>query len=70
MLAAGLKENGAAKLVGERTYGDFGDSTLIDLADGSAVVMSTGKYVTPKGVDYNGKGVPVDVQASSNEVSR
>lgn len=67
ILAAGLKEAGAAKLVGEKTYGAFQDTTLIDLADGSAVMMATGKYVTPKGMDYNGKGVPVDVQAATND---
>jgi len=67
VLAAGLKDSGVAKLVGEKTYGDFVDTTVIDLADGSAVVMATGKYVTGKGLDYNGKGLPVDVQASSND---
>ncbi len=65
VLAAGLRENGTAKLVGEQTYGAFYDTTMVDLADGSAIVMATGKYVTPKGVDYNGKGVPVDVKASA-----
>ena len=68
VLAAGLKENGTAKLVGEKTYGAFQDTTMIGLADGSAVMMATGKYVTPKGVDYNGKGVPVDVQASTDDL--
>lgn len=67
ILAAALKDNGIAKLVGEKTFGNFVDSTMIDLADGSAIVMSTGKYVTGKGSDYNLKGVPVDVQASSSE---
>lgn len=67
VLAAALKDSGIAKLVGEKTYGDFSDSTLIDLADGSAIIMSTGKYVTGKGVDYNRKGLPVDVQASASD---
>lgn len=67
VLAASLRENGIAKLVGEKTYGAFHDTTIIDLADGSAVIMATGKYVTPKGMDYNGKGVPVDVQASTGD---
>ena len=65
IFAASLKENGVAKLVGEQTYGDFVDNTMIDLSDGSAIVMKTGKYVTGKGLDYNGKGLPVDVQATS-----
>jgi carboxyl-terminal processing protease len=67
VLAAALKDTGIAKLVGEKTFGDFSDSTLIDLADGSAVVIATGKYVTSKGVDYNRKGLPVDVQASTSD---
>ena len=67
VLAASLKEVGAARLVGEKTYGNFTDSTLIDLPDGSGIVMATGKYVTGKGFDYNGKGLPVDVQATTTD---
>lgn len=67
VLAAALRENGVAKLIGQKTYGALHDTTMIDLADGSAVIVATGKYVTPKGVDYNGKGVPVDVQAATEE---
>jgi len=65
VLAASLKEAGVAKLVGTKTYGNFSDSTLIDLPDGSGIVMATGKYVTAKGFDYNGKGVPVDIAATT-----
>ena len=67
VLAAGLKENGVAKIVGEKTSGDFLDTTVMDLADGSAILMATGKYVTAKGVDYNGKGVPVDAYATTSD---
>jgi len=66
VLASGLKENGVAQLVGKKTYGDFKDTTVLDLADGSAVMMTTGKYVTIKGVDFSGKGLPVDIQAASD----
>lgn len=67
VLAASLKEIGAVRLVGEKTYGNFTDSTLIDLSDGSAIMMATGKYVTAKGFDYNGKGLPVDVPAATKD---
>ncbi len=67
VLAAGLKDSASAKIVGEKTYGDFIDTTVIDLADGSAVIMATGKYVTAKGLDYNGKGLPVDAQAATSD---
>ncbi len=67
ILAAALKDNGIAKLVGEKTFGNFVDSTMIDLADGSAIIMSTGKYITGKGNDYNLKGVPVDVPVNTSD---
>ena len=65
ILAAALRENIGAKLVGEKTYGDFSAITLIDQADGSAVAMTTGAFLTGKGGNYNGKGVPVDVEVAS-----
>ena len=61
VLASALKENGVARLVGEKTYGDFIETTLIDQRDGSAVMMTTGKYLTSKGGDYLKVGLPVDV---------
>ena len=67
LFAASLKDMNVAKLVGEKTFGDFSDTTLIDLADGSAIIMSSGKYVTGAGNDYHRKGVPVNVEASSDE---
>lgn len=64
VMAAALRDNGRARLVGETTYGDFGATTLIDLKDGSAVLMTTGHFLTSKGGDYAGKGVAVDVQVA------
>jgi carboxyl-terminal processing protease len=65
ILAAALKENAGAKLVGEKTYGDLSAITIIDLVDGSAVAMTTGAFLTGKGGNYNGKGIPVDVEVAS-----
>ena len=61
VLASALKENGVARLVGEKTYGDFTQTTLIDQLDGSAIMMTTGKYLTSRGGDYVKVGLPVDV---------
>ncbi|MEN6356762.1 MAG: S41 family peptidase [Armatimonadota bacterium] len=67
MLAASLKENGVAKLVGEKTYGDSAYVTLIEQKDGSAVLMTTGKLLTSKGIDFTGKGISVDVASGSQD---
>lgn len=65
IVAAALKENLGARLVGEKTYGDFATTTMIDQRDGSAFVMTTGALLTSKGGNYEGKGLPVDVATAS-----
>ena len=67
VLAAALKDNSLAKLVGQKTYGDFAYSTLVDQADGSAVIITTGAFLSSKGVNYSGKGVPVDANAAAGD---
>jgi len=64
VLAAGLKENRVAKLVGEKTYGDLSYSVVSELRDGSAISLTTGVFTGVNGADYNAKGVPVDVKVS------
>ena len=65
VLASVLKENGVARLVGEKTYGDFVQTTLIDQIDGSAILMTTGKYLTGRGGNYSRMGLPVDVAVAA-----
>ncbi len=65
LLASALQEECSAKLVGERTYGDASYATLTQLDDGSAVMMTTGAFLTSSGKDYSGKGLRVDLQAAS-----
>ena len=60
-LAASLHDNGLAVLVGSPTYGDFLQHTMFVLRDGSAVTFTTGKFLTPKGVDLDQKGLAVDI---------
>jgi len=65
VLAAALKDNASAKLVGQITYGDCSVVTLVEQRDGSAVAMTTGALVPARGRDYQGKGLAVDVQVAS-----
>ncbi len=49
ILAAALMENGRASVVGEKTYGVGAIQKLIEVGDGSAVLLSIAKYHTPTG---------------------
>jgi len=65
-LAASLKDNGLATLVGSPTRGNFLQHTMFVLHDGSAVTFTTGKFLTPKGLDLNDKGLKVDVAVAAS----
>jgi carboxyl-terminal processing protease len=66
VLAAALKTTCGAKLVGEKTYGDFSHTTLVEQPDGSAITFTSGVFLTPTGENYNTKGLPVDVQVAAS----
>lgn len=59
--AAAMQEYGAAKIVGEQTYGKGNFQYEFPLSDGSAVWLSAGKYYTPNGVSLAGVGVTPDI---------
>ena len=57
LMAGTLRENSAAILVGDKTFGDGLMQTPLMLQDGSAAILTTGKMLTAKGFDFNGKGL-------------
>ena len=59
--AAVFQESGRGKVVGVQTYGKGYSQVPIRLSDGSAIVLSTAKYYTPKRVSLIGTGVVPDV---------
>ncbi|MEN6521501.1 MAG: S41 family peptidase [Armatimonadota bacterium] len=66
VLAAAVHDGAGAKLVGSKTFGSNFQQTFLKLADGSAVSMTTGKYLTPRGVDFRNKGLAADVTVSGS----
>jgi carboxyl-terminal processing protease len=64
LFAAAMSGNKRAELVGERTLGRAAVQTLVKLPDGSALWLSTTRYLTPEGKPLHEKGlepsVPVD----------
>ncbi|MHB9143906.1 MAG: S41 family peptidase [Symbiobacteriia bacterium] len=62
VLAGALQDSGVGTLVGTHTYGKGVIQSMVPLADGAAVKLTTMKYQTPKGHDIlPGKGLTPDV---------
>ncbi len=61
IVAAALKENGRAVLVGDRSFGKGTVQQLIDMADGSALKLTIAKYLTPLYRDIQSVGVSPDI---------
>src|ERR1700751_4514470 len=49
VVAAAILENARGDVVGDKTFGDGSVQKLIDLPDGSALILSIAKYYTPSG---------------------
>jgi carboxyl-terminal processing protease len=49
IVAAALMENARADVVGDKTFGDGSVQKIIDLPDGSAIILSVAKYYSPRG---------------------
>lgn len=62
ILAAALRDNGRAKLVGWPTYGKGTVQTFFDLEDGAGLKLTTARYYTPKGNSLESKGLVPDVK--------
>jgi len=56
ILAAALVDSGRGTLIGERTLGRAAVQKVVPVADG-ALVLTVGKYVSPKGTEIHGKGL-------------
>lgn len=67
ILAAQLQESVGAVLVGEQTSGKGYSQVLLDLADGSAIGLSTARYYTGSGVSLIGTGLTPDPLLSLSE---
>jgi carboxyl-terminal processing protease len=70
LVAAALLENGRGDVVGDKTFGEGSVQKLIEVPDGSALILSVAKYYTPKGKAIQDTGVtPNILVASSDELA-
>lgn len=68
VFAAALKGNNRATLVGERTLGRAATQELVKLPDGSALWLSTARFVAPDGTAIHEKGLAPDTAVAEPDV--
>jgi carboxyl-terminal processing protease len=61
IVAGALRDNGRAKLIGQRTFGKGSVQTVMPLADGQALKLTTSRYFTPSGLSIHESGIEPDV---------
>lgn len=61
VVAGALQDRGRAVLVGSATFGKGSVQEPVALADGSAVELTVGRYLTPAGRSLDGVGLQPDV---------
>jgi carboxyl-terminal processing protease len=67
IVAGALKDHNRAELIGHKTYGKGSVQTVMPLAQGGAIKLTTSRYYTPSGVSIHGKGIVPDLVADSPE---
>jgi carboxyl-terminal processing protease len=56
-----IQDSGAGVLIGSRTFGKGVVQTIYPLPDGSAIKITTARYLTPNGRDINSVGITPDI---------
>jgi carboxyl-terminal processing protease len=70
IVAGALQDHARARIVGETTYGKGSVQTVMPLGEGSAIKLTTSRYLTPSGRSINGKGIEPDVVVRSDDPHR
>jgi carboxyl-terminal processing protease len=68
VFAAALEGNDRADLIGERTLGRTARQRLVKLPDGSGLLISNLRYLTPKSTQLHERGLQPDVVVDEPEV--
>ncbi|MEI7942458.1 MAG: S41 family peptidase [Candidatus Riflemargulisbacteria bacterium] len=62
ILAGAIKDHGRGVIMGTQTFGKASVQEVIPLMDESALLLTTAKYLTPKGTDINKVGITPDIK--------
>jgi carboxyl-terminal processing protease len=61
LVAGAILDNGRGDVVGDKTFGEGSVQKLIEVPDGSALILSIAKYYTPKGKAIQENGIAPSV---------
>lgn len=67
IVAGALKDNGAAKLLGDKSYGKGSVQQIIQLPNGGEVKITIARWFTPKGLNIDKKGISPDIKVEMPE---
>lgn len=72
IFAAALRDNGAAKLVGQQSFGKGSVQKVIGIDDGAILKVTIAKWYTSKGKNVNGNGLLPDVavKLSNSDINK
>ncbi|MBV8244599.1 MAG: S41 family peptidase [Candidatus Eremiobacteraeota bacterium] len=65
-----IQDSGVGTLIGSKTFGKGVVQTIYPLPDGSAVKITTARYLTPHNRDINTVGIEPDIKADENKNPR
>lgn len=61
ILAGAIEDSGRGKLIGTRSFGKASVQNIKPFSDGSAMLITVAKYLTPKGTDINKVGITPNI---------
>jgi carboxyl-terminal processing protease len=61
ILAGAIEDSGRGRLIGTRSFGKASVQNIKPFSDGSAMLITVAKYLTPKGADINKVGITPNV---------
>jgi carboxyl-terminal processing protease len=67
IVAAAILDDGRGDVVGDKTFGEGSVQKLIEVPDGSALILSVAKYYTPKGKVIQDTGVTPNIVVAAGD---
>jgi carboxyl-terminal processing protease len=69
IVAGALQDHGRAVIMGEQTFGKGSVQTILPMANGTAVKLTTARYYTPNGRSIQAAGINPDIKLQRYQVS-